>query len=73
MKKDSIIGYAIYSDEEDNGGGFINDLSRITQVKRMNDGDGNLDYYLINPSKRQFKKMIKENLFMEEDRFGLVQ
>jgi hypothetical protein len=48
----------------------IKKLKKITETKEVKNKDGAVDYYLINPSRRELKKILK--LFPEHD-FGNMQ
>lgn len=48
-------------------------LEKITAVKEMKSPEGEIEYYLINPSKREFKKIIKAGLFAKNERFFRIK
>jgi len=48
----------------------INKLKKITKVKEIRHDDGGLAYFLVNPSRRELKKILK--LFPVHD-FGSIQ
>ena len=42
---------------------FFSELNKITPTKKVYNDSGEIDYYLINPSKKQFKKLLGNNFF----------
>ena len=42
---------------------FFSELNKITPAKKVYNDSGDIDYYLINPTKKQFKKLLKNNFF----------
>lgn len=50
---------------------MIDSVKQITRVKEEQDGNGK--YYLINPSKKQFKKLIEEDMFKKIGEFKKVK
>lgn len=59
-----------FTDGEDLG--EVEKLKKITSVKEIFDSNGNIDYYLINPTQKQFESMLQEKLFSGEMIFTRV-
>jgi hypothetical protein len=60
IENDKIIYYTITSDDKE----MIGRLKGITQVKNS---EPNLSDYYINPSRKEFRKMLKSDLFAPVD------
>lgn len=60
-----------FTDGEDLG--EVEKLKKITSVKEIFDSNGNIDYYLINPTQKQFESMLRENMFSGEMIFTRVK
>ncbi|MGB7785098.1 MAG: hypothetical protein WBL27_03255 [Salinimicrobium sp.] len=58
--------------QEDEEKAIIADLQKDLQVKKVYNDDGSFDHYLINPGKKQFKRLLKKNIFSEEMPFKRV-
>ena len=50
----------------------VEKLKKITPVKKIVDSTGRIDYYLINPTQRQFESMLKKKMFPGEMIFTIV-
>lgn len=59
--------------KEDEENKIIADLEKDLKVEKVYNEDGSFDHYLINPSKKQFKRLLKKNIFSEEMSFKRVQ
>ena len=59
--------------EENEEKRIIADLQEKMEVQEIFAEDGSFDHYLINPSKSQFTKMLKDNLFTEEMEFERIK
>ena len=44
----------------------IENLKKTTKVKEVLFSNGNIDYYLINPTPKEFKKMVKKKIMFSE-------
>jgi len=52
---------------------FFSKLNIITPVKIKYDDPGEIDYYLINPTKKQFKELLKYNFFSKLDELNRIE
>ncbi|HAN77503.1 MAG TPA: hypothetical protein DCQ31_06865 [Bacteroidales bacterium] len=42
---------------------IINNLKATTSTKEFENDEGRIEYYLVNPTKKEFKNLIKKNVF----------
>ena len=52
-----------YIDLDKNEENIINNLKEITIVKEIRNNEEKIDYYLINPSKKEFDILLKKEIF----------
>lgn len=75
LKVESDDKFSVYFIDlkEDEEKDIIADLQKDLKVKEIYTRDGSFDHYLINPTKKQFKRLLKKNIFSEEITFRRVQ
>ncbi|HHH53102.1 MAG TPA: hypothetical protein ENK91_05545 [Bacteroidetes bacterium] len=52
---------------------FFSRLNKITPVKKIYKESGKIDYYLINPTKKQFKKLLYKGFFSKIDELTRIE
>lgn len=50
----------------------IEELKKITNVKERYKSEGEIDYYIINPDKKELKKMLRKKIFTEIGTFKKI-
>ena len=50
----------------------IEELKKITNVKEIFNSDGEIDSYIINPSKKELKRMLRKKIFTEIGTFKKI-
>lgn len=53
----------LYINLDENKEQTISNLKAITKTKEFENEEGSVDYYLVNPTKKEFKNLIKKNVF----------
>ncbi len=61
-----LLILTIFGDEQEK----IEKLKKITNVKEVYDSDGEIDCYIVNPTKSELEKMLKKKVFTE---FGVFK
>ena len=59
--------------QEDEEKDIIEDLQNMMEVQKIYNEDGSFDHYQIGPTRKQFKRLLKKNIFSEEMVFERVQ
>ena len=52
--------------------GVVSKLKKILPVKEIKDKEGQLDYYLIDPNKSEFEKLIAKKIFSKSGVFKRI-
>jgi len=69
QKKEKLVLYSIDGSKEET----VNKLKMLTAVKESKNTDGDVDVYIVNPSRRELKKMLKEGVFSDEEVYYKVR
>jgi len=64
---------AFYIDIDKEREKTIKQLKEIVTVKEIKNDNGTIDYYLINPTKNEFEKLIQKNLFAKKVVFKRIK
>ena len=70
---DSLIAYSMDVESEEAYHKLIKDLGELTFCEPILDEDGELRYYRLNPTKKEFKKLLKNNHFIKQETFVKIR
>lgn len=59
--------------EENEEKRIVADLEGMMKVQKIYNEEGNFDYYVVSPSKKQFKRLLKKNVFSHSMNFERIK
>jgi hypothetical protein len=61
--EDTLVIYSINAEKDTDKANSIEKLKEITSYKEVLKEEGKLDYYLVNPTKKEFKSLVRKDFF----------
>lgn len=70
---DSLIVYFLNTTNEENSTSTISSLENILEVEKIFNAEGKIEYYYIDPSIKEFEKILSSQCFSVAEKFVRIQ
>lgn len=72
LVNDSLIIYFLNTTNDEKNNETISKLDAILEVEKIINDEGNIEYYYIDPTIRQFKKILRSECFSIAEKFARI-